>query len=80
MIDLFVRFHTNTQKDTAGSFILLNLFSNPSLYHLLLSFSINMLLIKHLIALVFTAQWLICSNGLESKCYTISLLSFTSDC
>lgn len=45
-----------------------------------LSFSINMLLIKHLIVLVFTAQWLICSNGLESKCYTISLLSFTSHC
>lgn len=51
-----------------------------SLYHLPYFFSINMLLIKHLIALVFTAQWLICYNGLERKCYTISMLSFTSHC
>lgn len=50
------------------------------LLHLPLSSSINMLLIKLLIGLVFTAQWLICYNGLESQCYTISLLSFTSHC
>lgn len=35
---------------------------------LLLGGSINTLLIKRLIALVFTAHWLICSNGPESKC------------
>lgn len=72
--------HEHTVGGEQRVFILLSLFLYLSLYHLLLSRSINMLLIRHLIALVFTAQWLICSNGLESKCYTITLLSFTSHC
>lgn len=70
----------NSNEEVHFFFFLLSLFLYVSPYHLLLTCSINMLLIKHLIALVFTAQWLICSNGLESKCYTISLLSFTSHC
>lgn len=52
-----------------GSFCLILHILHVSLYHrLLLGDSINTLLIKRLIALVFTAHWLICSNGPESKC------------
>lgn len=55
-------------RGRGGSFCLSSHVLHVSLYHRLLGGSINTLLIRRLIALVFTAQRLICSNGPESKC------------